>query len=238
MGNLIHYKFFDDKIRVGQFEMQYNEFLPVPELFTKGYTWFYNTEYANAIYHNFYFRRARDFYVFNIVFPIIFLTYLSFFTYLLDMRVGERLSFSMALALVIIASQIVTFDLVPVSSRWLWIDKIIAWSFYWVVFVVIQSVVVGYLYYLREDHEAKTLSRRNSFTREDARANMMSDLTALRDSKLDEQYDPGKDERENSNGKQNPVILSEKKHSCFYTLSLRKFDYFFMAFSFISYTAF
>ena len=135
----------------------------------------------------------------------------------------------MALALVIVAAQIVTFDLVPVSSRKLWIDKFVCWSFYWVVAVLVQSVVVGFLYFLREDNEAKKAGRAES------REDMMASLAAVRAADEATAGDdvaalPGppsqddlKEETEKNKGKQGTIRL-EKKDSWFYTYSLRKFD--------------
>jgi hypothetical protein len=69
--------------------------------------------------------------------------------------VGERLSYGMALALVVVAQQIATAGMIPVSNERLWIDKFIAWSFYWVIVGLLESVFVGYIFFLREDHFSK-----------------------------------------------------------------------------------
>ena len=61
----------------------------------------------------------------------------------------------MALALVIVAQQIVTSDLLPVSNQKLWLGEFMTLSFYWVFMSVIQSVLVVFLYYIRVDHQAK-----------------------------------------------------------------------------------
>lgn len=79
------------------------------------------------------------------------MTYVSLGTFLLDLRVGERLSYGMALALVVVAQSIATAGMIPVSNERLWIDKFIGWSFYWVIVGLVESVGVGYLYFLRED---------------------------------------------------------------------------------------
>ena len=86
-------------------------------------------------------------------------------TFLLDLRVGERLSYGMALALVVVAQQIATGGLIPVSNERLWIDKFIGWSFYWVVVGLVESVLVGYLYFMREDKDAKLRSDGDKNTR-------------------------------------------------------------------------
>ena len=91
--------------------------------------------------------------------PTICLTYLSFATYMLDMRVGERLGFGMALALVVVAQQIVTSELSPVSNQLLWLDKFVGWSFYWVLIGVIQSVLISFLYVLQEERSEKEEKR-------------------------------------------------------------------------------
>ena len=63
------------------------------------------------------------------------------------------MGYSVALALVVIAHQIVTVEMIPRSARILWINKFMAWSFYWVMFALVQSVFVGFVYYLNEDFE-------------------------------------------------------------------------------------
>lgn len=105
----------------------------------------------NNLYYTLYFQRATNYYVFNIVVPTIILTYVSFGSFLLDFRVGERLSFVLALALVIVAQQIVTADLMPVSDEGLWLDKFVGWSFYWVICVLLESVLIGFLLFLRDE---------------------------------------------------------------------------------------
>ena len=57
----------------------------------------------------------------------------------------------MALTLVIVAQQIVSSGLLPVSDGYMWIDKYVGWSFYWVIFGLIESVAMGYFYFIRED---------------------------------------------------------------------------------------
>jgi hypothetical protein len=96
---------------------------------------------------------------FHIVIPTIILTYLSFGVFLLDLRMGERLSYGMALTLVIVASSIVTGDLLPVSNEKLWISQFVGLSFYWVVFGLIESVALAYVYFIREDENGKTSAK-------------------------------------------------------------------------------
>lgn len=160
-ANMVHYKLESYcTIKVGKFDAQYNEFLPVPELFEKGYTWYLNTDYSQALYYNFYFRRGNSSsYVRNIVMPTIIFTVLSFCTFLLGTRVGVRLGFSMVLGLVILALQIATFYKIPASSRRLWIDGFVVGSFYWVLLVFLQSLLMGVVFFLREEYEAKQMHR-------------------------------------------------------------------------------
>ena len=106
--------------------------------------------------YTFYFERAKTYYVTNIVIPTTILTFVSFGTFLLDLRVGERLSYGMALALVVVAQQIATGGTIPISNERLWIDKFIGWSFYWVIVGLVESVFVGYLYFLRQDVEGNS----------------------------------------------------------------------------------
>lgn len=44
------------------------------------------------------------------------------------------------LALVVVAQQIATSGMIPVSNERLWIDKFVGWSFYWVFVGLLESV--------------------------------------------------------------------------------------------------
>eukprot|EP00536_Pseudo-nitzschia_multiseries_P011641 jgi/Psemu1/289819/fgenesh1_pg.407_\ len=121
-------------------ESPYNEWQPVPELASKA-----QMAGMPVVYYNVYFARAEGHYVSNVIIPTIILTYLSFFTFLLDVRIGERLGFGMALCLVVVAQQIVTASLIVISNERLWIDKLVGWSFYWVLFTMVESAVIGCL---------------------------------------------------------------------------------------------
>ncbi|VEU40802.1 unnamed protein product [Pseudo-nitzschia multistriata] len=225
---MVHYQFpTEATINVAQSDAKYNEFTPLPELFEKGYTWSFNTDYPQAMYYNFYFKRAEDFYIYNVLLPAMVLTYCSFGTFLLDMRVGERLGFVMALALVIIAAQIVTFDLVPVSSSKLWIDKFVSRSFYWVLTVLLQSVLVAFVSILREDRKEKKV--RQDELIEKASANQAANETENVAGVV-----AGSTEKKNEvEGRE-----LEKEESIVWTFSLRKFDFICLAICIVTYSLF
>lgn len=242
-ANMIHYRLSEENITVGRSDLKYSEFRAVPELFEKGYTWYYNKDYGSAIYYNFYFERATNFYLLNIVVPAIILTYASFCTYLLDMRVGERLGFAMALALVIIAAQIVTFDLVPVSNEKLWIDKFVTWSFYWVLIVLVQSVFVAYLSFLREDREAKKEAKKSTSTEENENISQNDPNEIVEETNGEEDNNEDRDAWVDEGEHQHATAVEKPKWnskvaSIFYTYPLRKFDYICLAASVASYTIF
>ncbi|CAB9516021.1 Neuronal acetylcholine receptor subunit alpha [Seminavis robusta] len=150
-SNQIRYQLFNGTgLQVGPFEGTFNEYLPVPELSESG------TAFGGGVmYFNLYYRRAQAYYVNNLLIPTVVLTYVSMGTYLLDLRVGERLSYGMALALVVVAQQIATGGMIPISNERLWIDKFIGWSFYWIILGLVESVAVGYLYFFRKDKAEK-----------------------------------------------------------------------------------
>lgn len=144
----------------GDFHSVYSEYLPVPDMAETGYG------YGGSImFFNLFFKRSQNYYVWNLIVPTIILTYVSMGTFLLDLRVGERLSYGMALALVVVAQQINTSGLIPVSNERLWIDKFIGWSFYWVIVGLLESVFVGYIYFLREDMHAKITNEEEKRTK-------------------------------------------------------------------------
>ena len=84
----------------------------------------------------------------------------------------------MALTLVVVAQQILTFELIPVSNMRLWIDKFVGWSFYWVLIGLLESVAIGFMWYLREDRVARKERKRISLMSPDARESMMDRAAA------------------------------------------------------------
>jgi len=138
----------------GALDPTYNEYVLDEDLSFAG-----KDPVLGFMYFNFYFDRATRFYVMQIVVPTILLTYLSFLAFLLDLRIGERLSFGMALAVVVVAQQIITSERLPVSRSRLWIDILVSFSFYWLIVVMVESVVVGHLYFLQEDYKQKEEER-------------------------------------------------------------------------------
>ena len=150
-SNLITYKIArPENVTYGPFNDAYSEFSVIRE---RGEIGTFND--GIGIYYNVYFQRASSQYAINIVLPTMVLTVLSFFSFLLDVRVGERLGFGLTIALVVVAQQILTSEMLLVSTRPLWMHYFTFISFYFVIVEVVQSVIVGYLYYLREDRREK-----------------------------------------------------------------------------------
>lgn len=148
-SSMISYRINDlDYLQFGLFDVTYNEWRVIPELGQIGYAFD-----KTIIYYNVFFERSTKHYVNSMIIPTAILTYLSFCTFLLDMRTGERLGYSMALALVAVAQQIVTSGMVPASDQQLWLDSFVSGSFYWVLVTVVQSVAIGVIYYIREDRQ-------------------------------------------------------------------------------------
>jgi len=201
-----------DFISFGMFDTTYNEWNVIPELGEMGYT-------MGVIYYNIYFKRATQHYVQNVVVPTIILTYLSFLVFLLDMRVGERLGFGMALALVVVAQQIVTAGMTPISDHRLWLDRFTHYSFFFVLIGVVESVLIGFLYFIREDNEIKK-----------ERA------------KLEEADKVEIQPLVKESGAKSPDDRNTKKYSClknfFYTVRLRKVDMVALTLCVLLYTAF
>jgi hypothetical protein len=224
-------------LEIGGFVPTYNEFQIVPDETENG------KDQRGILFYTFYFVRSKKYYVFNIVVPTIILTFVSFGTFLLDFRVGERLSYGMALTLVIVAQQIVTGDLVPVSNERLWIDKFVGWSFYWVIFGLIESVCVGYIFFIRQDNDVATKDERTpndelSGCDDNAPDHDEAAATAV---EAASESQP----RRTSSFKQKLRFLPREKGqsvSCapkwFHTVDLRKFDHFCFFFSLITYAIF
>ena len=69
--------------------------------------------------------------------------------------------------------------MIPVSNQKLWIDKFVGWSFYWVIFGLVQSVLIGFIYYLREDRESREAERRRSTISIGSREELMESLDVV-----------------------------------------------------------
>lgn len=122
----------------------------------------------------------------------------------------------MALALVVVAQQIVTGDLVPVSNERLWIDKFIGWSFYWVIVGLVESVFVGYLYFLRQDKATKTLmlekeQRLSGRQPTTGRQSTNEDTTGAATPDIDDDYDDDDDAAfPNTDSEAPPLTLKQQ----------------------------
>lgn len=139
------------------------------------------------------------------------------------------MGFGMALALVIVAQQIITVDLSPVSDQSLWLGKFVAWSFYWVLFGVVQSAMIGFLYYVREDREDRE-------DREVEQENMQVGESAGEErTSLTDNQDKGIGWDSFSKFSLHPCL---KKDFFLYTTSLRKFDMLSLLFAVVTYSTF
>jgi len=222
-----------DLVGVGVFDPgTYNEWALIPERSNQGMAFD-----GVVIYYNVYFRRATNHYMQNIVVPTMLLTYLSFLSFLLDLRVGERLGFGMALALVIVAQQIVTTGLTPVSTQWLWLDKFVAWSFYWVLFGVVQSVVIGFLFYIREDRQTDHNDERNLESNSEG-IELVATTSNGNEQAQEARGQSLTDRQEMDTTMRSLWRPSLKTDSFILTVSLRKLDMLSLFFASVTYTAF
>jgi Neurotransmitter-gated ion-channel ligand binding domain len=247
----VSYRLSDDSGFVfGDFAPTYNEFKLLPDLVESDVDdW--------MISYVFYFQRATSFYVSNIVVPTILLTYISFGIFLLDMRVGERLSFGMSLTLVIVAQQIVTSGFLPISDAKLWIDRFIGWSFYWVILGLVESVLIGYLFFIREDliiprQDADKVSKPEQPNGENDSSEYGDIDEAITKSSLPQNpkvvasldSQPAnffnlKQRLKNSrNAPNDPVPLPKFHARVLRNLPIRKVDHFFFAFTIVTYSIF
>mmetsp|Transcript_13087 Transcript_13087/g.17532 ORF Transcript_13087/g.17532 Transcript_13087/m.17532 type:complete len:496 (-) Transcript_13087:415-1902(-) len=148
----------------GHEERKYQEFAVVPEKSS------IELEEGNLIRATFVFKRATRYYNLKIVIPTIFFTILTFGTFLLDQRVGERLGFGVSVLLVIVAQAILTSDILPVTEERLWINVLTQGSQYFSILAVAESLLVAYLHYIKvepaEGMEGSSSHKRNDEERE------------------------------------------------------------------------
>mmetsp|Transcript_34234 Transcript_34234/g.50150 ORF Transcript_34234/g.50150 Transcript_34234/m.50150 type:complete len:498 (-) Transcript_34234:167-1660(-) len=148
----------EDEIR------KYQEYAVVPEKSS------IELEEGNLIRATFVFKRATRYYNLKIIIPTILFTFLTFGSFLLDQRVGERLGFGVSVLLVIVAQAILTSDILPVTRERLWIDVLTQGSQYFSILAVAESLLVAYLHYIKvepaEGMEGSSSRKRNDEERE------------------------------------------------------------------------
>jgi len=88
---------------------------------------------SETTFYNFYFKRARRYYVNNLVIPTITYTYLGVSTFLFKLGPAERVM--LTLTLIIEAAKISTASLLPLTDAHIWLNDLVTISFYWVLFV-------------------------------------------------------------------------------------------------------
>ena len=118
--------------------------------------------------------------------------------------------------------------MIPVSDQRLWIDKFVGWSFYWVIFGLVQSVLIGFIYYLREDRELREAERRRSTISIGSREELMESLDVVAAADKSEYPRPPSQKDicgDTMNSSSKPTSVDKKKKdSWFHTCSLRKLD--------------
>lgn len=128
----------------------YNEYTLVVDRTQSGY---YALPSKHIVYFNLYFERSSRYYVLKVLLPTMVFTILAFGVFFLDLRVGERLTYGLTVLLVIIAQDISTSTLLPITDKRLWINMFVVGSFYWVLITNLESVFVAWLYFVGdEDH--------------------------------------------------------------------------------------
>lgn len=118
--------------------------------------------FKSVVYYNLYFKRSSRFYLLKVLLPTIVFTILAFGVFFLDLRLGERLSYGLTVLLVIIAQDIATASLLPITDKQLWINTFVEGSFYWVLITNLESVFVAWLYYLGDDNDDQICTKTKS----------------------------------------------------------------------------
>jgi hypothetical protein len=128
----------------------------------------------------------------------------------------------------------------------------VSWSFYWVLFGLVQSAFVGFLYYLREDRQARKQNKRLSMMTMNEREMMMEaaeERKALTDhpeeavaeeDQLALPAGPSKGEEDvlKKDPEQPPSDPAPRKAACIKTCSFRAIDMVSLVFAISTYTAF
>ena len=104
-------------------------------------------------------RRAVFGIVMSYVFPNCILGFLTLFVYLIDLSSGERIGYAITLMLALIASNIVTNDMIPQTNHMLWSDMFNITIMVFSCFSIIQTVLAMQLYYASLETKPKWLDR-------------------------------------------------------------------------------
>jgi len=109
-----------------------------------------------VIIYEFFFDRAKTYYIILFIIPYILFAYLAMGVYFVDYSLGERLGYGSSILFVIVAQDITLLDSTPVTNDLLWINKISLASKAVAIFSIFQSIVMLYIYTYHEFEEDAT----------------------------------------------------------------------------------
>mmetsp|Transcript_34053 Transcript_34053/g.49888 ORF Transcript_34053/g.49888 Transcript_34053/m.49888 type:complete len:295 (+) Transcript_34053:449-1333(+) len=115
------------------------------------------------IRYRFYFDRAEKFYVHMFVIVYMLFSYLSFGTFWIDAESGDRLGFGTSILFLMVAQDISSADVTPVTQEFLWIRKLSLASKLLVLFTIIHSIVAMWILTKDFDGEDGSQEEREHF---------------------------------------------------------------------------
>ena len=125
--------------RLLSFPINYAEFTIVREEAKISYP---DSWWKNVFVMSVSFRRATNHYILFTILPNIIFSYLSCLQYALDVREGERLSYSVTILLITITQSIVSASLLPVCRENLWLNTFNFFSMIFCVFGIIETCII------------------------------------------------------------------------------------------------
>ena len=138
--------------RFWPFDVKYEEFSVVKEKVGVVYPSF---RHSNSFYYQFYFHRARRHYVLFVMLPDILFTYISFGQFALDIRAGERLSFSITIVLITVTHSIVIATLLPICREMIWLNAFNLVSMIFTLVGIFETMIVFWMASLSKQREAR-----------------------------------------------------------------------------------
>jgi hypothetical protein len=142
----INYSFWD-------YPIHFSEFKVVQEKSSTHYPLIWN---SNTFDIELTFHRARRHYFLFSIFPTILFTIMSFGQYALDVRGGERLSFSITVVLITVAQGIVTAEYLPVCREMLWLNFLNFISLLFTLFGILETIVILWILTMSAKVKRKT----------------------------------------------------------------------------------
>ncbi len=223
----------DGALRIGNFSSPYSEYVlarATPGLNVDEVT---NSEY---VFFDFYFTRGTNYYLLNVILPVIIFSILSIFSMVFGFIAFHRIALNLTLLLVAVAQKIAVSRLMPISDKRIWIVEFVGTSFIWIAVTLLETVFIVGIATLRTNRQEAQEKAEKEGSGKTVKRYTWSNTILGRSNNSSRRESPK--ETEQWIEEEDPTTLEEKveeEEHWFWTFSLRKVDFVCCVLSMLSY---